>query len=223
MDARNNAGIKFAERKEPKLIQELIDKNFIEVIKQEKSQYKVLIAPRYNPTEGKFVRSEQRRRAVWQLKKSRNGYIIVPNEVVDNGHLAELSGRQTAVLLKLYEHNFLHYWGGVDPNVIHVSSDRFRVDYLGLVAFIDEHLYQDIGLSRKQFIVTLRRLLRTGLVRVARILCDVDSTGDMNYICDYTNQEIQSGYQVVWALRPTYQFSKHVEVWIERNESYQDQ
>ena len=214
-DSSKYAGI--IRSKDKAIIQGLIEKYYIEAVNAEKSQYKVLVAPRYNGTE--FIKNEGEMRDVIHLKMDGNGYIIVPYEIVDNGHLSELSGRELQVLLQLYSYNFFHMYGGVDPNVINLPGTVDITDFksVSLTANINEHLYSDIYLTRNKFIVTLLSLMRRGLIKVETVVSEYDGTR-IQYICDYTTeQKLGAGESLIKVVRPVYQWKGHVEKWNERN------
>ena len=216
-DSQKHTGIRFSKRKEPYIIEGLIMKYYIEPYNLKKSQYKLLVAPRFNRRKNEFIKSSEMKRDPSSLKVDGNGYIMIPYEIVDKGHLAALSSRQLMVLIKLYEYNFLHIYGGIDPEVLRFNQPVTVADISISNKVIDRIFHDDIGITYKQFIITFRSLMRAGLVRIVPVVCG-RYNNRLIYLSEYTKMmNLYKDQEIIWVARLAYQWKGQIEKWHDRS------
>lgn len=216
-DARKTLGLKKDEYYAA--VDELRDKGFLAKAQCSKAEihgnycHDVQAVPFYDHATKTFVPNPSSRTTVYQREKG--SFIMIPNALVEDGwlHKDMLSLTAIKVLLKLYEHNHLGQFGGVNPAKLYRDNQSGTYSVCPL-------LHGDIGIGKSQFIKTMNGLSKKGLVQ--EVLVTVNEYQLMQqkvylYQCDYQFQGNYvlgaNGVEMV-IVRPTYQFKSHVDEWL---------
>ena len=220
-DLLRNGGIKKPKIREA-AIEGLKEKYFIRELPPEDSGkriFEMIGLPLYNAATGQYHPSPYERK-IHKMKQDNNGYVQVPNEIVDTGVLRDLSEVEIKVLLKLFEHTRTEIYGGVDPNRISfiISGEALALESLMTeelilgkqYAVVDRCMYEDLYLTRKTFIKGLRRLSLRGLIRIERRRASVTEEGRIIIRPDHADGDI------IHMLRPIHQLHWQFKLWEER-------
>lgn len=100
-------------------------------------QAKILVAPDYHPMKKKYYSCDDITFDTGGLKDSNSGYIMVPNDAVQNDMLKNKPGvrqkwslRRLKTTLLLHGACWLEYFGGIDPRIVEIDewSETLRLD-----------------------------------------------------------------------------------------------
>ena len=99
--------------------------------KKQMYQAKVLTAPDYDPFNKLFVSCEDIPTHTSSFKKRNQGYIMIPSDAITNEMLENKASSnrkwtksKITVLLMLYAHCWLEYFGGVNPEVVKLDMNK---------------------------------------------------------------------------------------------------
>ena len=210
-DLLRKAGIKTIARRRAAL-EGLKRKHFISELprKNNKRMFLVNCVPLYNRATGEFLPSPSKRDIASLKAENTGGYVQIPNQLVDDGMLRHLSGRQLKVLLKIYEHNRLSLYGGCDPNVIRYLRHNRHLAIRG-------HVIEELYLTESEFRKSLQLLLNQGLLKLESRHALRQDHGRI-----LVTPHEDCGTDQVCIIRPTYQILHHINAWRERGFSEND-
>jgi hypothetical protein len=149
--------------------QSLVTSGFIAVerIRGTTTTYSVLVPPMYDKTCNCLISLTPGE--VFN-GNAMNNFIKVPTDIITNGILSkryaqgELDLNEALLLLKLYRHNDLSAFGGVDYNLINIWDGQM---------FVNNTAFKDIGQTKEEFNISLSGLLNRKLVSFVEVDADM--------------------------------------------------
>lgn len=173
--------------------------------KQQMYQAKLLTAPDYNPFTNTYVSCKDIPFYTTALKDRNQGYIMIPadaitNEMLNNTATATRTWTYSRlkVYLLLYAHCWLEYFGGVNPNTVHL-------DHSYNIKSIDKAFYFNAKKSEHQTINIIDGLVSMNLFRIVNA-----SFKNGVYLGDTALVPKRSGQVTHAILRPYYLAGKKV-------------
>ena len=171
--------------------------------KQQMYQTELVTAPDYDPFTNTYISCNSIPFYTSNLKQRNQGYIMVPADAVTNRMLENTSTADRTwtytklkVYLLLYANCWLSYFGGVNPESIHVEIDSIHVD---------PSFYYNVKKSEVQVVNTIKLLLTMGLFKVVKV-CFVKG----EYIGDSLLVSTRKGIKEYYVLRPYHLSAKKV-------------
>lgn len=150
--------------------QSLVSRGFVGVDKSwgKTTQYSIFVPPIYNAAYDELVSLYPNKVYNSNTIDRLGNFIKVPSEIVTEGILSkryahELDFNEVILLLKLYRHNALDVYGGVDYCFLKSQKQQLVVN---------KSLYLDINLTKEEFNIALNGLLNRGLVSFVDILTE---------------------------------------------------
>ncbi|QNK57442.1 hypothetical protein [Paenibacillus sp. PAMC21692] len=209
----------------------LESRHFILKTRQKKGRTvlrRVLVAPDYLPgSSGSFYSCSNIERTTEGLKANNHGYIMLPSNLFTTQMLSASKAKQLRfmgkapvweqshwdqrklkILMMLYSHFWLRYFGGIDPNVVKVERDTITGE-----GYIDVHesFCYEIKADQKSVERTIASFVERGLIKPVSVL--FRDRGDGEYVFA---EDIRSPYspnkdeRQICILRPTFIFEKQV-------------
>ncbi|MGV3138176.1 hypothetical protein ACEF06_17180 [Brevibacillus agri] len=92
-------------------------------------QAKILAAPDYLPETQMFYKYSDIVRDTYELKYHKCGFIILPYLALSNTMLnqsltrSRWSERKLRIFLLMYQYNWLNYYGGINPDIMHITPN----------------------------------------------------------------------------------------------------
>lgn len=135
--------------------------------KQQMFQAELLTAPDYDPFTNTYISCKSIAFHTSELKQRNQGYIMLPADAVTNIMLENTSTSdriwtytKLKVYLLLYGNCWLSYFGGVNPDSVHIESNAIHVE---------PSFYYNVKKSEKQVIKTIELLLSMDLFKVVKV------------------------------------------------------
>jgi hypothetical protein len=171
----------------------------------------LLSAPYYDHKNGLYIKNPAPRTTRYHYTNTH--FVIIPNQLVEDKWLYKnktegLSLAGLKVLMKLYEHNHLSIYGGVNPQKWHSSDSSNHTCPL---------LYEDIGMTKATFDKAMNGLIRKNLVKTVEVnLVHYPLMGQTTerYHSDSQHLYAPPGTKSMTILRPVYQVKSHVDKWL---------
>lgn len=170
-------------------------------------QAKILVAPDYHPLKKRYYSCDDIKYSSIGLKDSNSGYIMVPNDAVQNDMLKNKPGarqkwtlRRLKTMLLLHGFCWLEYFGGIDPNIV-------EIDELNETLALDAGFCYNLKGTVDDISKNVISLMNEGLfVPVRCMFVDNVYYGDVGYCSPPANKHVQE--KIV--LRPKHLVRKSV-------------
>ncbi|MCZ8540279.1 hypothetical protein [Psychrobacillus psychrodurans] len=168
-------------------------------------QAKILTAPDYDPINKLFVSCEDISTHTSSFKKRNQGYIMIPSDAITNEMLENKASSnrkwtksKITVLLMLYAHCWLEYFGGVNPEVV-------KLDMNGNVIGIKPSFYFTLVKNEKNIVKIIEELMKLQMVKTVPVYFY-----NGVYFGDQAMTTFRQGYENHVVLRPFHLSSKKV-------------
>jgi hypothetical protein len=190
---------------------------------------RVLAAPDYLPRGNPaFYSCQDAERTLEALKDSNHGYIMIPTSLFSEQMLSASKSkslrfmgkspiweqshwdrRKMKILMLLYSHFWIRYFGGIDPSIVTVDYDSSSKEgYLN----VHPSFFFDIKEDQKAVERTIASFIEKGLFKPVLVIIRELGYGESGYAGDVTSNYLPYEYdKQVYVLRPTFMFSKQVE------------
>jgi len=164
-------------------------------------QAKVLNAPDFDERTNSYIGYSESIKT-FKLKQFQEGYASIPNDVLSNTYLSvppKGSGWKEGkirVLVMLYSHCWLEYFGGINPDVVSMNSSS-------KVTKIDPSFYYSLKMTKTEAIRNINSLIKDGLFEPVKVWLE-QKYHQHTYLGDYgcINPSVNSNS--VFVLRPRY-------------------
>lgn len=162
------------------------------------NEYMILTVPLYDSFTKTYISREYMPRTRHDLKDTLNGYTEMPVEVFKGSILRDSqlwSDRKIKTLMMLYSYHFIDMFGGVDPSVIHGTSNTL---------FIDEYVVHQIGCHKNELKKTIHILIRESYANKIETVYRENLNScllEKQYIGDLTHVIQQPGDDIVTVIR----------------------
>lgn len=146
-----------------RILQWLEDNHFIQRCNPNKHQMyqaKILIAPDFDAKSNQYIGYEETI-STYNLKSSNTNYASIPNDVLRNEYLSvgvlegDWGAKKLSVLIMLYRHCWLDYFGGVNPDII-------AVDVYGNIVSVNQSFYYSLKMTEREVISNIKQLMKEG-------------------------------------------------------------
>ena len=189
---------------------------------------RVLAAPDYLPGGNpSFYSCSDVARTLEGLKAQNQGFIMLPTWLFTEKMLSASKAKQMRfmgrapiweqphwdvrklkILMLLYAHFWIRYFGGIDPNIVTIHRDKKRNMYLS----VHDSFCCDVKEDRKDVERTIASFVENGLFKPVLVVIREQGFGESVYAGDVTKQYFPEFYdKQVYVLRPTFIFKQQVD------------
>ncbi|MEK3884959.1 hypothetical protein [Paenibacillus sp. PL2-23] len=209
----------------------LESRHFILKTRQKKGRTvlrRVLAAPDYLPgSSGSFYSCSNIERTTEGLKAHNHGYIMLPSKLFTTQMLSASNAKQSRfmgrppiweqshwnqrklkILMLLYSHFWLRYFGGIDPNVVRVKHNTNTGE-----GYIDVHesFCYEVKEDPKKVEITIASFVERGMFKPVSVLLRDMGDGEFAFVEDIRSSYSPSKKEMqMCVLRPTFIFEKQV-------------
>lgn len=180
--------------------------NLVTKVRETKTRkyYEVNIPPYYDKKNNKILELSCIPMTKKTTQKSKHNFIRLPNELVDKKRIFDnklFSTEELYVILKIYRYNFFTSFGGVDSQIIRKENGSI---------LIENRTYEDIYLTKSEFIETLQQLEAEGIITWVDIVIraeTIEFETINTYVCDYSKGKTKLGknQRIISIVRPLFQ------------------
>lgn len=135
--------------------------------KHQMYQTKILIAPDFDDSSNQYIGYSESINT-YKLKQLQGGYASIPNDVLSNTYLSDTAKDggwgedKIRILIMLYSHCWLEYFGGVNPDIISMNST-------GKVITVSSCLHYSLNMTEREAIRNINQLIDDGFFKPVNV------------------------------------------------------
>lgn len=191
---------------------------------------RVLVAPDYLPgrVPHEFYSCARLNRDLGELKKNNYGYIMLPPDLFSETLLSvstsksnrfmgkkpiweqpHWDGRKLKILIMLYAHYWLRYFGGVDPNIVSIHRDsKTKESYLNVHPSFCADVKEDQNTVER----TVASFVENGLFIPVLVIIRQKGFGESLFAGDVTSTYLpEANDKQIYVLRPRFMFQRQID------------